>query len=129
MTIVAKLPKFVMRLGAFAKRGENRGMESRQNELKAKIMKDVEAEVDGMLKWDEASGRVLTLHEMEERVLEIRQRVGERVIQELLEYQASKLKEEAPVSATSGKRLHNKGKKKRDRDAIGASELSPDVLL
>ena len=63
------------------------------------------------------------------QVLEIRQRVGERVIKALLEYQASKLKEEAPVSAVSGKRLHNKGKKKRDRDAIGASELSPDVLL
>jgi hypothetical protein len=98
--------------GAFAKRGENGGMESRQNELKAKILKEVEAELDGMLKWDEATGRVLTLHEMEERVLEIRQRIGERVIKELLEYQASKMKEEAPVSAESGKRLHNKGKKK-----------------
>ena len=98
-------------------------MESGQTELKAKIMNDVEAELDGMLKWDEATGRVLTLHEMEERVLEIRQRVGERVIKELLEYQASKLKEEAPVSAVSGKRLHNKGKKKRDRDAAGPSEL------
>jgi len=83
-----------------------------------------------MLKWDEASGRLLTLHEMEERVLEIRQRVGEhplegvsRVIKELLEYQASKLPEEVPVSAVSGKRLHNKGKKKRDRDAVGAGEL------
>ena len=87
-------------------------MESRQNEMKAKIMKDVEGELDGMLKWDEMTGRILTLHEMEERVLEIRQRVGERVMKELLEYQAGKLKEEAPVSTVSGKRLHNKGKKK-----------------
>lgn len=80
--------------------------------MKAKIMKDVEVEIDGMLKWDEATGRILTLHEMEERILEIRQRVGERVIKELLEYQASKLKKETPVSAVSGKRLDNKGKKK-----------------
>ena len=103
-------------------------MESRQNEMKAEIMKDVEAEIEGMLKWDEATGRVLTVQEMEERVLEIRQRVGERVMKGLLEYQVGKMKEEAPVSRVSGKRLHNKGKKKRNRDAAGTGELQPDVL-
>ena len=86
-------------------------MEKRQNELKAALMKDAEAEIDGMLKWDEATGRVLTVQEMEERLLEIRQRLGERLMERLLEYQTSKEQGAAPVSGENGKRLQNKGKK------------------
>ncbi len=74
-------------------------------------MKDAEAEIDGLLRWDEASGRVLTIQEMEDRLLEIRQRLGERLMERLLEYQSKKEPAEAPVSEVSGRRLHNKGKK------------------
>jgi hypothetical protein len=94
-----------------SEKGENGGMDTRQNELKATLMKDAEAEIDGMLKWDEATGRVLTVQEMEDRLLEIRQRLGERLMERLLEYQTSKEQGVAPVSEENGKRLQNKGKK------------------
>lgn len=104
-------------------------MEERENELKVALMKDAEAEIDGMLKWDTETGRVLTLQEMEDRLLEIRQRLGERLMERLLEYQTKKEKASAPVSAVSGKRLESKGKKKRNSDAAGKGEIQPNVLL
>lgn len=100
-------------MGAFAERGENKGMEAQKAKWKAEIMKEVEAEVDALMAWDASKGRVLTVAEMEERLLGIRQSLGERLMEKLMAYQGEKQEavEVAPMSAASGKRLQNKGKK------------------
>ena len=52
---------------------------------------------------------------MDDRLLEIRQRLGERLIGRLLEYQTKKEEVEAPVSEVSGYTTRAKKKSRRDR--------------
>lgn len=86
-----------------------------QNELKAAMVAAMEAEVDGVLKAREG-GKRLKLVEIEDVVLEARQRLGQRMAEGLIAVQESEGDKEAPMSEVSGKRLENKGKKtKRSR--------------
>ena len=75
------------------------------------MLKDVEAELDALMEWGESKGRVLTVQEMEDHLLAIRQSLGERLMEKLMAYQSENHPEATPISAASGKRLQNKGKK------------------
>ena len=80
-----------------------------KEELKARLMADMEVEMEAL---SEAGSRVgLTLTEIEDLALAARQRMGERMTEQLLGQQVEAHQHELPVSATSGRRLHPKGKK------------------
>jgi hypothetical protein len=84
-------------------------------DFKAKLIRDMEGEIDGLLKAREG-GKRLTLTEIEDVVLEARQRLGQRMVEGMIEQQESESRAGAPISAISGKRMQQKGKKnKRSR--------------
>ena len=118
-------------MGAFSKRGRIgvMGEAHTRDELKAALMEEMEAEINGLAEWDQASAGVITLAVLEDRLVEVRQRLGEKMMTRLVEHQSGKLREEVPVSKVSGKRLHNKGKKQHGCDPTGTDQLQPDLLL
>ena len=79
-------------------------------EMKAEMMKALEGSVDELMKAREG-GRRLTLTEIEEMVLVARQTVGQKLAESLVNDQQGSVAYPTPVSAISGKRLENKGKK------------------
>jgi hypothetical protein len=83
-----------------------------QSELKANLMRELETEVDRAL-GARANGRPLTVTEIEDVVLEVRQRMGEKIAASMIEGQGQDREWEAPMSAVTGKRLERKGKKRQ----------------
>jgi hypothetical protein len=78
--------------------------------LKETLLKDMEGEIDVLVAARSAKEQ-LTLTEIEEVVLEARQRLGQKLVERLIEMQERAQGAEIPVSAVTGKRLHAKGKK------------------
>lgn len=85
------------------------------NDLKATLMAEMEAQIDIMLKAREG-GKRLTLTQIEDVVLEARQRLGEKMTEQMVSSQERESVTPTPISPETGKRLQNKGKKnKRSR--------------
>ena len=80
-------------------------------ELKADLLKEMEAEIDGMLTACERSGP-LNMTQIEDLVLAARQRLGQKLTERMLALQEQARAGETPVSPTTGRPLHPKGQKK-----------------
>jgi hypothetical protein len=76
--------------------------------LKAELMKEMEAEIDELVKAYEGSGP-LTLTQIEDLVLAARQRLGQKMAERMIAQQEQAREAAIPASAASGKRLHPKG--------------------
>ena len=72
----------------------------------------MEQEIESLLDW-ESQATTVTLTDIEEKVLAMRQRLSEHVASELAQARVERLETATtiPISAASGERLHRKGKK------------------
>ena len=83
-----------------------------QKTLKATLLKDMEAEIDTLVEERAANGsKSLNLSQIEDMVLEVRQRLGQKLAERLIETQEQARSAEIPISVVTGRRLHPKGKK------------------
>ena len=71
-----------------------------------------EAEIEKMVKWEGETVK-MTLTDLEEEMLESRQRLYIQLSEVVLGEQEARRNAEIPVNERSGARLHPKGKKKR----------------
>src|SRR5689334_12814845 len=79
-------------------------------EIKGTLMAAMEEEIENVLDWEDQATSV-TLTDIEEKVLALRQRMSERVVSELVQARVARLETAVPPRAASGQRLHRKGKK------------------
>ncbi len=79
--------------------------------LNRSIREMTEAEIAALMEWGNQAEDV-TLTDIEDRVLEARQRIGQALMSALLEQQEERRNAEIPINPETGKRLHPKGKKK-----------------
>ena len=79
-------------------------------EFRAAIMQAVESEVDEVVT---KSNTKLNITQIEDMVLEVRQRFGERLTEELLKKRAEANAHVTPKDEETGKGLHVKGKKRK----------------
>jgi adenosyl cobinamide kinase/adenosyl cobinamide phosphate guanylyltransferase len=81
-----------------------------QDEMKAVLMKDMEAEIDELVRAHGPSDK-LTLTQIEDLVLEARQRMGQKLAERMIELQEQARGAAIPVSPETGMRMQPKGKK------------------
>ena len=80
-------------------------------ELRAELAAIINEELGGLLEW-EARTETVTLTDIEDQVLAARQRIGERLTNELVQQRADRIDAELPVPRSAADRpLHYKGKK------------------
>ncbi|MCL5995157.1 MAG: hypothetical protein M1546_03775 [Chloroflexi bacterium] len=79
-------------------------------ELKAALMAELEQEIDRLLEW-ESQTPIVTLTDIETRVLAQRLRLSERIATELTQARADRLETAFQTQATRGARPRDKGKK------------------
>jgi hypothetical protein len=82
------------------------------NEAKARLMADLETEIDTVLAARDGEKR-LTLTEIEDVVLAARERLGKKLAETLVREQEAENVTKAPISPVSGKPLQRKDKKRR----------------
>jgi methanogenic corrinoid protein MtbC1 len=82
-------------------------MEAKQ--LKAELMKEMEAEIDQLVESYKHSG-ALTMTQLEDLLLAARQRMGQKLAERLIALQEQEVA--APIKQETGKVLRSKGKKK-----------------
>ena len=82
-----------------------------KTDLKSRIMADMEVEVDEIVDWEVAKA-AMTLEDIEDILLIVRQRMSEKIAQHLMEERERKRAWAIPESRVTGKRLHPKGKKR-----------------
>lgn len=79
-------------------------------EMRDDLMREAGLVVDELLVWRSETARP-TLTEIEEKVLALRKRLGERMAQAILEEQAAKRPVPGPICAECGQEMHYKGEK------------------
>ncbi len=95
--------------GAFLIWGKMEGMANER--LMEMLQETIKEEIANLLEWG-SQVQSPTLTDLEDRALAVRQRLGQALMQVLLEQQEQRRNAEIPVSAETGKRLHPKGSKK-----------------
>jgi len=85
-------------------------MKRKREEIKAELMRQLEHWVEKAL---EAGESQLSLTEIEDLALGVRQQVGQQLISGLTEQQVEQEKAKLPNCATCGKHMHPKGMKRR----------------
>jgi len=83
-------------------------MESERERIKKALLAEIEGMMEEMLEWEEKHSAP-TLVEIEEVVLKIRQRVGQRLAQFLVERQGAARPVPGPVCPHCGKEMRYKG--------------------
>lgn len=82
---------------------------SREEHRKA-MLAELESVLEELVAWEEKT-EAPTMKQIEEKVLDVRQRMGQRMAEELLSDQETAQPAEAPRCPTCGEEMRNKGKK------------------
>jgi hypothetical protein len=105
------------------KERKERGVKRTREEKKKDLMEEAEGLIDELLDWDEGAGAP-TLTEIEDAVLELRQRMGRRMAEEVLGGQEAKESVPGPVCAECQREMRYRGNKEREVESrLGGIEL------
>src|SRR5688572_26100444 len=85
-------------------------MAKKREALKKKLMKEAEAIIDELLEWDEETENP-SLSQVEGKVLELRQRLSERMAETVIEHQAAVRPVPGPGCRKCGQEMRYKGLK------------------
>jgi hypothetical protein len=85
-------------------------MKRSRGQKKAELLAEAEALIDSLLNWDERTSKP-NLSQIEDEVLEMRRRFGQRLAKAVIEDQEVKQPVEAPKSPQCGAELRYKGQK------------------
>ncbi|MCX6018131.1 MAG: hypothetical protein NTZ50_06420 [Chloroflexi bacterium] len=101
----------------------------KETEIKAALMKDMEVEIDELGRAHGPSD-TLTLTQIEDLVLEARQRMRQKLVERMIELQERARGTAIPVSPETGKRMRPKGKKQMGvrECAIVFAHLAADTV-
>lgn len=85
-------------------------MRRTEAQIKAELMAEAEAAIEELVTWERAAGAP-DLTTLEDKVLAVRQRLGQRLLEVLIEDQAARQPAESPRCATCGTAMRYKGHK------------------
>jgi hypothetical protein len=85
-------------------------MKRSRGQQKAELLAEAEALIDSLLDWDERTSKP-NLSQIEDEVLELRRRFGQRLAKAVLEEQEAKQPAEAPKCPQCGGEMRYKGQK------------------
>ncbi len=85
-------------------------MKCSREEKKAALLAEAEALIEALLEWDERTSKP-NLRQIEEEVLALRRRFGQRLTQTVIEEQDAKQAAEAPKCSQCGEEMRYKGQK------------------
>jgi hypothetical protein len=88
-------------------------MKRSREEKKAELMAEAEALIESLLDWDERTSKP-NLRQIEDEVLGLRRRFGQRLAKTEIEDQEAKQPAEAPKCAQCGEEMRYKGQKAAD---------------
>ncbi len=94
-----------------------------REERKAKLMAEAKAIIDELMAW-EGGVEKPNLSEMEDEILVLRERLGQRMLEAVIEGQEAKQPAQAPVCASCGAAMRYKGQKETGVESrLGGVEL------
>ena len=88
-------------------------MKRSRAQKKAELLAEAEALIESLLDWDARTSKP-NLRQIEDEVLELRQRFGQRLAQTVIEDQEAKQPAAAPRCPQCGEEMRNKGQKGAD---------------
>ena len=98
-------------------------MGKKREQQKERLLKEAEAIIDELLNWEGQTERP-NLSAIEGKVLELRQRLSERMAEEVIRGQAAKQPVTGPLCPKCGKEMRYKGQKRvRPQSWVGELEI------
>lgn len=85
-------------------------MRRTEEQIKAELLAEAQAVIEELVSWERQAGAP-DLTALEDQVLAVRQRLGQRLLEVLVEDQAARQPAEAPRCATCGAAMRYKGQK------------------